>query len=297
MVEQCKKCAEDLDDKVVFKPLELVPAPKTSAWEFVQDDSDGHHKIKWQPEPVDCEKDSAKKSKKTTSPERPESPIKLRPLAHVPIREQSILSLLMMGLANKVETIQGNPSTEFTHVHKQGVVSYGNRLYCTYDADENAQHSYGSTTIYSKYFVDYRRFLDRPHYFALEQLGEISPDERVYIVELDLEKFFDGVCRQKLIEQINKIIKRKSSDKDYDKLAQLLAAFNDWGWSSEAEEQYSNLCASEKIPTAPTEEMANEWLTSSVPALQGLTPIEVLQQGDVESVLDIVNRLKYGDFS
>ncbi|HAS6978982.1 TPA: hypothetical protein I7287_05465 [Vibrio parahaemolyticus] len=249
LVEQCKKCAEDLDDKVVFKPL--VPVPKTSAWEFVQDDSDGHHKIKWQPEPVDCEKDSAKKSKKTTSPERPESPIKLRPLAHVPIREQSILSLLMMGLANKVETIQGNPSTEFTHVHKQGVVSYGNRLYCTYDADENAQHSYGSTTIYSKYFVDYRRFLDRPHYFALEQLGEISPDERVYIVELDLEKFFDGVCRQKLIEQINKIIKRKSSDKDYDKLAQLLAAFNDWGWSSEAEEQYSNLCASEKIPTAP----------------------------------------------
>ncbi|MBM5112590.1 antitoxin Xre/MbcA/ParS toxin-binding domain-containing protein [Vibrio parahaemolyticus] len=46
-----------------------------------------------------------------------------------------------------------------------------------------------------------------------------------------------------------------------------------------------------------SEEMANEWLTSPVPALQGLTPIEVLQQGDVESVLDIVNRLKYGDFS
>ncbi|EPW6908705.1 antitoxin Xre/MbcA/ParS toxin-binding domain-containing protein [Vibrio parahaemolyticus] len=46
-----------------------------------------------------------------------------------------------------------------------------------------------------------------------------------------------------------------------------------------------------------SEEMANEWLTSSVPALQGLTPIEVLRQGDVESVLDIVNRLKYGDFS
>ncbi len=46
-----------------------------------------------------------------------------------------------------------------------------------------------------------------------------------------------------------------------------------------------------------SEEMANEWLTSSVPALQGLTPIEVLQQGEVESVLDIVNRLKYGDFS
>ncbi|EKA7380505.1 DUF2384 domain-containing protein [Vibrio parahaemolyticus] len=46
-----------------------------------------------------------------------------------------------------------------------------------------------------------------------------------------------------------------------------------------------------------SEEMANEWLTSSVPALQGLTPIEVLQQGNVELVLDIVNRLKYGDFS
>ncbi len=148
-----------------------------------QDDSDGRHKIKWQPKPVECEKD-------TTPPQPPKSPIKLRPLAHIPIREQSMLSLLMMGLANKVETIQGNPSTEFTDVHKQGVVSYGNRLYCTYDADGNAQHSYGSTTIYSKYFVDYRRFLDRPHHFALEQLGEISPDERIYIVETRFREIF-----------------------------------------------------------------------------------------------------------
>ncbi|MFC5080614.1 Reverse transcriptase (RNA-dependent DNA polymerase) [Vibrio thalassae] len=244
LVEQCKNWADELNNEVVFKPLDLVPAPKTCAWEFVQDDSDGRHKIKWQPKPVECEKD-------TTPSEHPQSPVKLRPLAHIPIREQSMLSLLMMGLANKVETIQGNPSTEFTDVHKQGVVSYGNRLYCTYDADGNAQHSYGSTTIYSKYFVDYRRFLDRPHHFALEQLGEISPDERIYIVELDLEKFFDGISRQKLIEQIDKVIKRKSSDKDYDKLTQLLAAFNGWEWSSEAEEQYSNLCASDKVPTAP----------------------------------------------
>ncbi len=45
------------------------------------------------------------------------------------------------------------------------------------------------------------------------------------------------------------------------------------------------------------EEIAIEWLTSPVPALNGLTPIEAVQQGDLKWVLDILNRLRYGDFS
>ncbi len=45
------------------------------------------------------------------------------------------------------------------------------------------------------------------------------------------------------------------------------------------------------------EKIAIEWLTTPVRALNGLTPIEAVQQGDLEWVLGILNRLRYGDFS
>ncbi|MBF4302335.1 MbcA/ParS/Xre antitoxin family protein, partial [Vibrio anguillarum] len=40
-----------------------------------------------------------------------------------------------------------------------------------------------------------------------------------------------------------------------------------------------------------------EWLTSVIPALSGLTPLEVVLKGDLKRVLDALNRIKYGDFS
>ncbi|WP_407832381.1 MbcA/ParS/Xre antitoxin family protein [Vibrio rotiferianus] len=40
-----------------------------------------------------------------------------------------------------------------------------------------------------------------------------------------------------------------------------------------------------------------EWLTSAIPALSGLTPLEVVLKGDLKRVLDTLNRIKYGDFS
>ncbi|QSR34214.1 hypothetical protein CFI10_04305 [Marinobacterium iners] len=90
--------------------------------------------------------------------------LRLRPLAHIGIREQSIMTLVMMCLTNEVETKQGDPSTDYKEVHEKGVVSYGNRLYCRYE-DDKAEHSYGATTTYSKYFTDYRKFLERPYHF------------------------------------------------------------------------------------------------------------------------------------
>ena len=73
-----------------------------------------------------------------------------------------MMTLVMMCLANEVETLQGDPTTDNKDVHKKGVVSYGNRLYCTYKEDAEgkltAEHNYGATTIYSKYFTDYRKF-------------------------------------------------------------------------------------------------------------------------------------------
>ncbi|MDK2600823.1 MbcA/ParS/Xre antitoxin family protein [Vibrio vulnificus] len=40
-----------------------------------------------------------------------------------------------------------------------------------------------------------------------------------------------------------------------------------------------------------------EWLTSAIPALSGLTPLEVVLSGGLKRVLDALNRIKYGDFS
>jgi len=101
----------------------------------------------------------------------------LRPLAHIGIKEQAYFTLLMTCLANTVETRQGDPATKFDNVHEMEVAYYGNRLYCTYNDDEQAEHNYGSTIVYSKYFIDYRRFLQRPYYFTQQASTEKLPNE------------------------------------------------------------------------------------------------------------------------
>ncbi len=40
-----------------------------------------------------------------------------------------------------------------------------------------------------------------------------------------------------------------------------------------------------------------EWLTSHVPALGGLTPIDAIQKGDLKLVLMTLNKIRYGDYS
>ncbi|MEJ2913785.1 RNA-directed DNA polymerase [Pseudoalteromonas sp. C12FD-1] len=247
LVDHCDQWVTSLAQPIEFSKLELVPAPKTYQWEFVEaeifdaigePETPKDHNLIWQPKPD---------HKKNNS----ESPLNIRPLAHIPIREQSMMTLLMMGLANKVETAQGNPEVPFSDVHEKGVVSYGNRLYCQYRDDGQANHSYGATTIYSKYFVDYRRFLERPYYFATQQLGEISPDERVYLIELDLSKFFDLIKREWLIKKINKLSGRQDLDGDYKCLDHLLAAFEQWAWTKNAANAYEELCKSNEVPSAP----------------------------------------------
>lgn len=248
LVRHCRKWAISLANPIEFSKLELVPAPKTSQWEFTESSSknfenlpfeDDTFNLIWQPKKDDKEEDI-------------ESPLKIRPLAHIPIREQSLMTLLMMGLANKVETAQGNPETPLEKVHEKGIVSYGNRLYCQYREDELASHSYGATTIYSKYFVDYRRFLERPYYFATQQLGEVPPDECVYLIELDLAKFFDSIKRDLLKNKINELIERDEDDAEYKYLDNLLSAFEQWTWTDYAKTTYEVLCKSNSIPTAPS---------------------------------------------
>ncbi len=179
----CEKWASDISTgQTEFKDLKLVPAPKTSPWHFDENncsefsEADLNQRIDKIAAPCYCLK---------WAPREPNK-LKLRPLAHIGIKEQTIMTLVMMCLANEVEALQGDPSTDYNEVHDKQVVSYGNRLYCTYKEDSEgnltAEHNYGATTIYSKYFTDYRKFLQRPYHFAAKALPEKSPDEDIYLM-------------------------------------------------------------------------------------------------------------------
>ncbi|MFP6844493.1 MAG: RNA-directed DNA polymerase [Thalassolituus sp.] len=245
----CEKWTSDISTgQTRFEDLKLVPAPKTAQWSFSENKCPDSWKeiseqhIERLAAPCYCLK---------WAPVEPDG-LKLRPLAHIGIQEQTIMTLVMMCLANDVEALQGDPSTEYDEAHEKKVVSYGNRLYCTYNEDSEgkltAEHNYGATTIYSKYFTDYRKFLQRPYHFAAKALPEKSPNEEVYLIELDLSQFFDLIDREKLLEKITGIVRDKQNTEIDEKGAAktLLKAFNNWSWSACAEEAY-HLCATEEV--------------------------------------------------
>lgn len=195
-----------------FDLLHLIPVPKGAKWHFNTELGC----TDWLPETITDQK--------------------LRPLAHISICDQTIMMLIMMGLANKVESIQGNPNIPFENVHEKKIVSYGNRLYCRY-IDDKAFYNYSSSSTYSKYFLDYQNFLKRPQYFAKENIGKISPGEQIFILELDIEKFFDNVNRDLLsnyIEELSEIDERS-------KLNNILSKFKNWDWASGSLNKFEKL--------------------------------------------------------
>ena len=135
-------------------------------------------------------------------------------------------------------------------------MSYGNRLYCTYQEDDEgsvkAEHNYGATSVYSKYFTDYRKFLQRPYHFAAKALTEKSPDEEVYLVELDLSQFFDRISREKLIQEINRVAQENQDIiiRENDISQALFSSFRDWEWSDCAKKAY-DICESGGFKIGP----------------------------------------------
>lgn len=207
-------------------PLRLVPSPKTTEWLF-NDTTSGYQN--WEP------KDGI------TSP--------LRPLAHVGIKEQTFFTALMMCFADIVETEQGDTATNFSTVHDKKVVNYGNRLYCQYDENDNACFPWGNTTLYSKYFTDYQKFLDRPDYFSRKVLLRKSPDEKVFQVSFDISKFYDCIDRTKLTQKLTELALQIPEEKRTT-LTKLLSEFVSWAWKEGDEELYRDLCQkdSENLP-------------------------------------------------
>ncbi len=60
----------------------------------------------------------------------------------------------------------------------------------------------GNSTVYSKYFTDYQRFLERPNYFAKQAIEQKTNKEQVFEVHLDLSRFYDQINRVLLTEKL-----------------------------------------------------------------------------------------------
>lgn len=179
------------------EPLRIVLAPKSQRWRLREDS--------WEP---------VEKGAKAA---------RLRPLAHVSIADQVVATALMLCLANRIETLQGDPRQSIRREqHRKRVISYGNRLYC--DAfDEELRHRWGSTKLYRAYYQDYRAFLSRPEVVA-ESLSE-GNGSRLYVVHADLKQFYDRVSPDLLARSINSI-RRDDDDPAFFDLATRL----NWKW-------------------------------------------------------------------
>ena len=184
-------------------PLRMVPAPKSQRW--------GVREGVWEP------------IEKEANWER------LRPLAHASLADQVVATALMLCLADRVETLQGDPRQQLDDQEsRRQVVSYGNRLFC--DAiDGELRHRWGSGKLYRAYFQDYRAFLARPE-VAAESVSAVE-GRSSYLVQADLRQFYDRVHPNLLAEEIDRV-RRDGDDPAFFSLA---TSVLDWGWHSRDE--------------------------------------------------------------
>lgn len=185
-------------------PLRLVPAPKSQPWRI--DPSNG----RWIPS--------------TTLPAS-----KIRPLAHVSLEDQVLATAMMLCLADRVETRQGNPSRSYiSRSVRKRVTSYGNRLFCDYEPDDEVLvHRWGSSKLYRGFYQDYRAFVARPEHVAGER--DRAGTEGVAIVQADLRQFYDRVRPALLHSKVHSFYEERDD-------AEFFAAFSqlfDWRWNAE----------------------------------------------------------------
>lgn len=183
-------------------PLELVPAPKTQRWCF----DDGGN---WIPR---ANQDYQKR---------------LRPLAHVALRDQVVATAIMLCLADRIETRMKDPRLSIdTEENRRRVIAYGHRLVCDEADDGGLRHRWGSAKLYRQYFQDYQTFLRRPRVVA-ESLDSDAPEFEIAIVQSDLSKFYDRVQPSLLHQKIEQL----RQDGDDPRFFELAGRVFDWQWA------------------------------------------------------------------
>jgi hypothetical protein len=181
-------------------PLRIVFAPKSQRWRVTKEK-------KW--EPVDVQEPARK----------------LRPLAHVTLKDQVAATAIMLCLADRVETAQGDPRAPILSLEgRRGIISYGNRLFCDKNG-EALQHRWGSGKLYRSYYQDYQTFLGRP-----EVVADVAADangSRLMIVQSDLQQFYDRVRPAYLMTKLEAL----SSPNDDPQFYNLARRVLSWSWN------------------------------------------------------------------
>lgn len=192
--------------------MRLVPAPKNARWEFKPPPEMNWENIlefdfnELGPEPIFKDWVPCEPRKRSEANDSNGSVAqKLRPLAHLTIRDQTLATAVMMCLAEAVETAQGNPSSN----DETNTVSFGNRLQCrwikTAESTERAEFSWGNKSSYRKYFQDYRSFLARPRKACAEASASVSRGKDLYVVSLDIKSFYDQIDIKALLGELKRI--------------------------------------------------------------------------------------------
>lgn len=252
-IEQClvSWSADVRKTRFLTVPLRLVSAPKYARWSFNPQFNSSSDDVldlnledigsepafnDWTPCHARC---SNKPDENTTQ--------KLRPLAHLTIRDQTLATAVMMCLAEAVETAQGDPASNDKITT---TVSFGNRLQCRWikiaDAEERAEFSWGNKSSYRKYFQDYRSFLARPREVCSSIEASLFRGKELYIVSLDIKSFFDQVDVKALLGELERVEleygqrfslpeDRKSTGLFWKRAAKILR----WRWHEKDQEQVS----------------------------------------------------------
>ncbi len=189
-------------DRWANDPLRIVPAPKSQRWKVSPTSG------AWEPA------------------EKRATQSRLRPLAHVSLEDQVVTTALMLCLADRIETMQGDPRTPVHDIDsRKRVISYGNRLFCD-AAGKALRHRWGSAKLYRAYYQDYRTFLSRPEIVA-ESITS-SEGKHVFVVYSDLRQFYDRV-RPDLLASALRNIQRNTDDPDFFNFARRVLS---WTWDS-----------------------------------------------------------------
>lgn len=225
--------------------LKLVPAPKNGKWEFRSNPGLTIEELLDTPfTDLDSLFNEWRPCADQDAGEPPALPglQKLRPLAHISIRDQSLATAVMMCLAESIETAQGNPDEiDAMKARDCGLASYGNRLHCRWSetggTQARAHFSWGNSQTYRKYFQDYRAFLSRPRQVCAEFSPRLPKGRELFVVSLDLKAFYDRVDRRALLAELQRLeaeyrqdfhLQAESgADQDFwDKTARIM----DWHW-------------------------------------------------------------------
>ncbi|MES9845653.1 MAG: reverse transcriptase domain-containing protein [Candidatus Sedimenticola sp. 6PFRAG5] len=194
-------------------PVELIPAAKSEKW--VVDEEQG-----WLPQSNLDDEATAARIKKPP----------IRPLAHLAVRDQTWATAAMLCLADAVETAQGDCSKPNPfEARKNKVYSYGNRLLCDWK-EGSAWFRWGNGETYRKFFTDYQSFLKRPVVIGRSVASNQSDDDHVFVISLDLSKFYDCIDRNVLIERLRVLADEHHDIEQDPEFWSVLQKVFDWHW-------------------------------------------------------------------